>query len=243
MTLFDDSTSKRANKEHQLDIDFTRAMYKAFKEELKGFLLRKSRRLLPFDQIKDKLEISFTRNLGVQEIAIDNIVGSEGRYRSFTRQFLPIQEDLRDRWKKVSQARDSKKDLPPVELYKVCNAYFVKDGHHRVSVARTKGNKYIEAQVYEYECDVPLEKDTDFDIKESPLASFIVKFIGFKEIEQQYGLYDHYQPEQMWVVPPGTDLERFYPPRGDERDSPVGRDLRRFLREPDKPVIHKTAAL
>lgn len=163
MTLFDDNTSKRANKEHQFDIDFTRAMYKAFKEELKGFLLRKSRRLLPFDQVKDKLEISFTRNLGVQEVSIDNIVGSEGRYRSFTRQFLPLQEDLRDRWKKVNQAQAFQKDLPPVELYKVCNAYFVKDGHHRVSVARTKGGRYIEARVYEYECDVPLEKDTDLE--------------------------------------------------------------------------------
>jgi hypothetical protein len=163
MALFDDNTSKRATKEHQLDIDFDSALYKAFKEELKGFLFRKSRSLLPFDQVKDKLEISFTRNLGLQAVPIDNIVGSESRYRSFTRQFLPLQEDLRDRWKKVNQARYSKKELPPVELYKVCNAYFVKDGHHRVSVARTKGTKYIEAQVYEYQCDVPLEKDTDLE--------------------------------------------------------------------------------
>lgn len=163
MTLFEDKTTRRANEEHQLDIDFDSAMYKAFKEELKGFLLRKSRRLLPFELVKDKLEIWFTRNMGIQAVPIENIVGSEGRYRSFTRQFLPLQEDLRDRWKKVNQARYSKTDLPPVELYKVCNAYFVKDGHHRVSVARTKGSRYVEAQVYEYECDVPLEKDTDLD--------------------------------------------------------------------------------
>ena len=163
MPLFEDKTTRRAKEEHQLDSDFDSAMYKAFKEELKGFLLRKSRRLLPFEQVKDKLEIWFVRDRGIQAVPIENIVGSEGRYRSFTRQFLPLQEDLRDRWKKVNQARYSKKDLPPVELYKVCNAYFVKDGHHRVSVARTKGNRYIEAQVYEYECDVPLEKDTDLE--------------------------------------------------------------------------------
>ena len=104
MPLFEDETTRRANEEHQLDIDFDSAMYKAFKEELKGFLLRKSRRLLPFELVKDKLEIWFARNMGIQTVPIENIVGSEGRYRSFTRQFLPLQEDLRDRWKKVNQA-------------------------------------------------------------------------------------------------------------------------------------------
>jgi hypothetical protein len=163
MALFENKTTHQVNKEHRLDVDFDSALYKAFKEEFKGFLLRKSRRLLPFELVKDKLEIWFARDLGIQAIPIEDIVGSEGRYQSFTRQFLPLQEDLRDRWKKVNQARYSNKDLPPVELYKVGNAYFVKDGHHRVSVARTKGNKYIEAQIYEYECDVPVGKDTDLD--------------------------------------------------------------------------------
>ena len=163
MTLFENKTTQHTNEEHQLDIDFDSAKYNAFKEELRGFLLRKSRRLLPFERVKDKLEIWFARDIGIQAVPIENIVGSEGRYQSFTRHFLPLQEDLRNRWKKVDQARCSKKELPPVELYKVGNAYFVKDGHHRVSVARTKGSKYIEAQIYEYECDVPLGKDTDLD--------------------------------------------------------------------------------
>ena len=54
-------------------------------------------------------------------------------------------------------------NLPPVELYKVQDAYFVKDGHHRVSVARAKGVRNIEAHVYEYECDVPLDRETDLE--------------------------------------------------------------------------------
>ncbi len=58
-----------------------------------------------------------------------------------------------------------------------------------------------------------------------------------QEIEQQYGLYDHYQPDQMRVVPPGTDLARFHPPKGDEWQHPIAEELRRFLREPEKPVI------
>lgn len=58
-----------------------------------------------------------------------------------------------------------------------------------------------------------------------------------QEIEEQYEIYDHYQPEQMRVVPPGTDLTRFFPPHGDEREDDLYQEIRRFLREPDKPLI------
>ena len=163
MPIFDDSTTKEAEKKHQLDVDFSKAMQKAFWEELKAFILRRSIRLLPFDEVKDKLEIWFVRDLGLQTVPIDSIVGSESRYRSFTRHFLPLEENLRDRWKKVAQAHYFRQDLPPVELYKVQDVYFVKDGHHRVSVFRTKGVRNIEAHVYEYECDVPLDEGIDLE--------------------------------------------------------------------------------
>ena len=104
MPIFDDSTTRNAIKEHRLDEDFSRAIQKAFWDELKGFINRKSPRLLPFEEVKDKLEIWFVQDLGTQTVPVDSIVGSEGRYRSFTRSFLPLQEDLRDRWKKVDQA-------------------------------------------------------------------------------------------------------------------------------------------
>jgi sucrose-phosphate synthase len=58
-----------------------------------------------------------------------------------------------------------------------------------------------------------------------------------QEIEEQYGLYDHYQPEQMRVIPPGTDLDRFRMPDGNEWDTPMGREVQRFLRQPDKPLV------
>ena len=57
------------------------------------------------------------------------------------------------------------------------------------------------------------------------------------EIEEQYGLYDHYQPELMQVIPPGTDLERFHTPTGTEAGAPIAEELRRFLQQPDKPLI------
>lgn len=58
-----------------------------------------------------------------------------------------------------------------------------------------------------------------------------------QEIEQQYGLYDFYQPERMRVIPPGTDLDKFFPPQGSENDGDIARELRRFLNQPGKPII------
>jgi sucrose-phosphate synthase len=58
-----------------------------------------------------------------------------------------------------------------------------------------------------------------------------------QEVEQQYGLYDFYQPERMRVIPPGTDLEKFFPPKGNENSSPIAEELKRFLNQPDKPII------
>jgi sucrose-phosphate synthase len=58
-----------------------------------------------------------------------------------------------------------------------------------------------------------------------------------QEVDEQYGLYDYYQPGQMQVIPPGVDLERFRPPQGDETDSAIHEELKRFLRDPGKPMI------
>ncbi len=62
-----------------------------------------------------------------------------------------------------------------------------------------------------------------------------------QEIEEQYELYDHYQPDHMRVIPPGTDLVFFHPPQGDEWETPVGHELRRFLHEANKPLILELA--
>ena len=58
-----------------------------------------------------------------------------------------------------------------------------------------------------------------------------------QEIDQQYGLYKHYQPENMMVIPPGTELNLFFPPDGSELLSPMRQELARFLNDPDKPII------
>jgi sucrose-phosphate synthase len=58
-----------------------------------------------------------------------------------------------------------------------------------------------------------------------------------QEVEEQYGLYDFYQPERMRVIPPGTDMSRFYPSKDNEWDTDIGREVRRFLKRRTKPVV------
>ena len=143
------------------DIKFSKAISKGFHEELTSWFTRRSRHLLPFESVKEKLELWFVKDVGVQAVPLDAIIGSQGRYRSFTRHFFPLEETLRNRWTGIDGLLSSGQTLPPVALYKVCNAYFVKDGHHRISVARARKQHAIEAHVFEYDCDVSLDDSTD----------------------------------------------------------------------------------
>jgi sucrose-phosphate synthase len=67
-------------------------------------------------------------------------------------------------------------------------------------------------------------------------ASMVVTSTS-QEVEQQYELYDHYEPSRMEVIPPGVDLDAFSPPPADWHTPPVAEEITRFLRHPDKPMI------
>lgn len=105
--------------------------------------------LIPFEEARKMLHLNQKVCLGLHEIELEKIRGSVGRYQDFTSAFLPRRENLSQRWQQVRTA-GFEKGLPPIELYKVGEAYFVLDGNHRVSIARTEGNKTIEAYVCEY---------------------------------------------------------------------------------------------
>lgn len=85
--------------------------------------------------------------IGIQSVAIALIQGSEGRVDDFDADFNPLQSHTMERWVSVAVARRRGVALPPVELVQVGQVYFVRDGHHRISVARTQGQTVIEAEV------------------------------------------------------------------------------------------------
>jgi hypothetical protein len=143
--------------------DWLDARRNAFVQDVLAAFTHRPADLLPFEEVHHKLHLSNMRYLGLQEVPVDHIVGSVGRYQDFTRAFLPRRENLGERWRRIDQLVTSGAGMPPIELYQVGQAYFVRDGNHRVSVARQHHIPSIEAYVWEYTTDIPLEPDSDVD--------------------------------------------------------------------------------
>ena len=120
-------------------------------------LKRRSNELLSFDAVRSSLPVYGQSYRGVQEVPVDKIVGTtSNRYADFDRAFLPSQARTKARWKNIDELRLRDVNLPPVQVYQVGEVYFVRDGHHRVSVARQTGQNYIDAEVIEMQTRAPL---------------------------------------------------------------------------------------
>ena len=141
--------------------DFDRARKQAAMNQFFARVSRRSDELLSYDDVHDQLGAMGAIERGVQEIPLKSIVGSVGRYQDFTRDFLPKRDSDEERWVGVKTAVDQMKGMPPIEVYQVNDAYFVKDGNHRVSIARQLKVDTITAYVTEVETRVPLSVDDD----------------------------------------------------------------------------------
>jgi hypothetical protein len=108
---------------------------------------RESRCLLDLSEIEETCRVEARSYAGLHTVPIEQIRGSEGRSTDFDRDFHPLQDHSRGRWLRVAAAREQDKALPPVVLIQVGEVYFVRDGHHRISVARARGQLDIEAEV------------------------------------------------------------------------------------------------
>jgi hypothetical protein len=84
---------------------------------------------------------------GVVSIPLSQIVGSEGRAGDFDSAFNPLNDNTRDRWINIAAAIGNGLAMPPVELIQAADGYYVRDGHHRISVARATGQASIEGRV------------------------------------------------------------------------------------------------
>lgn len=102
---------------------------------------------IPFNDVQSVLGFTTSRNLGRQMVDINRIIGSEGRSHQFSRTFLPKSYSVKQRWASIYRAMESFTPLPPVQLYEIGGYYFVRDGNHRVSVARSEKLRQIEAEV------------------------------------------------------------------------------------------------
>jgi nucleotide-binding universal stress UspA family protein len=143
--------------------DFRRARRRAALREMMARLTGKSIGLLSYEQVRQTVKARGSASRGLQEIPLDAIVGSVGRYSDFTRDFLPLVDEAETRWVRVNLAAYDQAGVPPIDVYKIGDVYFVLDGNHRVSVARQLGATEIQAYVTEVRTKVPLTPDIQPD--------------------------------------------------------------------------------
>ena len=139
------------------DVDAAGAFDRARSREVVARLGRWLRRqpsdvnaILPFDEVVRALGRLSERDLGLQTIPLDAVVGTVDRDRGpFDRRFRPRSSNARARWVRMAASLQRGEPMEPIAVYRVGEAYFVRDGHHRVSVARAAGHTSIQARVTE----------------------------------------------------------------------------------------------
>lgn len=144
----------------QSEEDFNRARNKAFINEIQHLLNPEEVNLLSFNDIKHMIKPINETYVGMCTIPIEKIVGSEGRYHDFDNHFFPKSAFLKNRWEHVDEAALQDIVLPPIKVYEIAGLYFVRDGNHRVSVAKSRGTEFIDAEVVSLQSEIKL-KQTD----------------------------------------------------------------------------------
>jgi uncharacterized ParB-like nuclease family protein len=142
---------------------FNVARRRAFVQDILAELSGRPDDLLSFSQVREQLRpLEPAEGARLEEIPLNRIVGSVGRYQDFNRAFLPRAQIDPQRWMRIDRLRRHK-DLPPIDVFQIGDVYFVQDGNHRVSVARARHDKTIRAWVVELPIRVPLGPDTSPD--------------------------------------------------------------------------------
>jgi len=176
-----------SNDETRIEADYQRARWRALFRGILARLSGRQNRLLSFEEVKQSLNLGGPVYRGTRPAPVAQIIGSVDRYRDFDRAFLPAQGHTAHKWKSIARAFYDDVGLPPVRLYKVGEAYFVLDGHHRVSVARDQGVDTIDAEVQEAYSRVPVTADLQ--------AEDLKVLHEYREFLERTRL-DHIRPQQ-----------------------------------------------
>lgn len=193
--------------------------------------------LLPFDEVREKLHGLEKSRQYLDNIPLDAIVGSVSRYHDFTRSFLPRESTDAYRWARVMAQTLGLTGLPPIEVYQLGEVYFVKDGNHRVSVARQLGNKTIQAFVTEVKTKVPITRDTKPD--ELIIKAEYTNFLEKTKLDQLRPQAD------LTVTKPGAyptllehiDIHRYFMGIDEERFIPYPEAVAHWYDHVYQPVV------
>jgi len=222
--------------------DFRRARNQANLKEIIARFTGESVELLSYEEVRRMLRAQSSAHKGLHEVPLDAIIGSVGRYQDFTRGFLPRQDALQDRWARVELAITDSTGLPPIEVYQLGDAYFVKDGHHRVSVARRFGAKTIQAYVTEVKTKVSLSPDTNPD--ELILKAEYVAFLEKTQIDKLRPEADLTVtlPGQYPILEEHIAVHRYFMGLEQKREIPYPEAVAHWFDTVYKPVVEAIRA-
>lgn len=137
--------------------DFQKVKNKAKLNLLLHFLQPEETKMLSLCEAKKLLKPTGEVYKGLQIVKVDQIVGSENRFKDFDNHFMPTSSYLQTRWEHIDMAYLNGETLPPIMLYELGGLYFVRDGNHRVSVAKAQGVEAIDAEVISLQSKIKLK--------------------------------------------------------------------------------------
>lgn len=155
--MTEDPFYQRQAKRH-----FEEARRQATRQQFSAWLTGAEDSLLPFEEIRSKLQAEEALYEGKNLVPLEKIVGSVGRYKDFTRHFLPRSNSMEDRWVNV-ESLAVRGGWPPIELYRIGDVYFVKDGNHRVAIANQMNYDTIEAHVWGFPDEIEISSSDSLE--------------------------------------------------------------------------------
>ncbi len=139
--------------------EFDRKLWQGALNSTWARLMGRRHQLLDVSTSVEDMQVKRRNDAGLQLVATDKIVGSEGRSHDFDPQWRPLRKVSQGRWVSISAALAKDTNMPAIDLIKVGDRYFVRDGHHRVSVAKARGQLEMEANVVVWHADEVPEVD------------------------------------------------------------------------------------
>jgi hypothetical protein len=220
--------------------DFNRARTRELFSRIKHFMHTDKNRLLSLNDVKEILKPKNESYRGMQAVAINLIVGSEGRYRDFNKYFLPRSEYLRARWERVDWAHIKDIALPAIQLYEIGGAYFVRDGNHRVSVARSQGMETIDAEVTSLSSEITIIPGMTVDELRDALIKYEKKIFyektNFGELTGAYDL-DFTTPGRYDVIYNHILVHKYYLNQQSSEELPFSDALVSWYHKVYQPII------
>lgn len=224
----------------QTDDDFNKARNKALFNEIQHFLNPEEATLISFSDMKKLLKPRNEVYKGMQVVPVSLIVGSEGRFKDFDNHFFPKSNFLKSRWEHVDMAHLQDISLPPITLYELGGLYFVRDGNHRVSVAKLQGVENIDAEVVSLQSEIKLKPGST---KEQMIKQVIdyEKRIFYNETNfgdiTDYWCLDFSTPGQYDIIYNHILIHKYYINQDKKEEIPMDQAILSWFANVYLPVI------